>query len=157
MVWFIRYHVCRRNQLRRVRERYESAIASDVLPTTEEMDAWIASRSRGSPGELRRFAFEISESLLDQTVAHESFEQYYADMRPSARRRVIGRRTRCKTKCVICMSVKRTKIRVSCEHVFHRECIEGWTAWKTTCPICQSEMRLLPHPPPPPPPPPPPG
>ena len=44
--------------------------------------------------------------------------------------------------CSICLEdIKKNDINLSCNHIFHKECLKEWFKIKTTCPICRKEYN----------------
>lgn len=44
--------------------------------------------------------------------------------------------------CVIClMEEKENLVKLSCQHVFHKECIKRWLLNSNNCPICRINLR----------------
>lgn len=46
--------------------------------------------------------------------------------------------------CAICLTSFQSGVEInhlSCDHIFHRACIENWLSyWNTTCPLCRDEL-----------------
>lgn len=50
--------------------------------------------------------------------------------------------------CPICYEAVPTKnnIKTSCNHVFHRTCLQRWTRDHNSCPLCRANIRPVPPP-----------
>jgi selenocysteine-specific translation elongation factor len=48
-----------------------------------------------------------------------------------------------KPTCSICLSeVDNDKLITECNHVFHKDCVQGWLEVNTNCPVCRHELPL---------------
>ena len=45
--------------------------------------------------------------------------------------------------CSICLSkIYKQKIKLKCNHFYHKECIEKWFTKNNSCPVCRKEILL---------------
>ena len=47
--------------------------------------------------------------------------------------------------CPICLDIfkkEKRAVKLPCEHIFHRECIERWFEEKLSCPLCQEQYII---------------
>ena len=43
--------------------------------------------------------------------------------------------------CAICLCDIEHKVKLSCKHIFHKECIEEWQKRSNTCPLCREDTN----------------
>lgn len=142
-MWIIRTHNIGQpysESYRRVRNRYIAEVRRGILPTVDTMNDWIAKKMPERPNEAT-FSVEVPEEVAEACMVESSMETYYNDLVRGEEVKVLGKRTRKRIRCVICMSSKYTKIKICCGHIFHRKCIDEWARWKNTCPVCQEPLK----------------
>ena len=142
-MWIIRTHKIGQpysESYRRVRNRYVAEVRRGILPTVDTMNEWIEKKMPERPNEAT-FSVEVPENIAEACMVESSMETYYKDLTRGEEVKVIGKRTRKRVRCVICMTTKHTKIKLACDHIFHRKCIDEWARWKNTCPICQMPLK----------------
>ena len=127
---------------RKVRNRYIAEVERGVLPTHQEMEEWI-SRKMDKRTHTATFSVEVTTELVEAMTVQDSMEAYYEEMTKGKQVQCIGTRTRKRIRCVICMTSKFTKIKLSCGHIYHRKCIDEWARWKTRCPVCDAVLELV--------------
>lgn len=139
-----------------VKKLYQHRIDDGYLPTQSAMDELIQDKDFVGTQQAN-FSIEVPIEVGEATTREESLESYYNDMKKGAPVQCIGRRTRKKHRCAICMRKKKTKIKLRCGHIFHRKCVDTWASWRPVCPTCKDALDLKPQSPKPvlPPPPPP--
>ncbi len=53
-------------------------------------------------------------------------------------------KTNIKEPCSICLKTLKNKSnfvrKLSCSHIFHIGCIDNWTYYKDTCPVCRKKV-----------------
>jgi hypothetical protein len=155
-MFVFRRHLIKRGSYKQVKEMYQVRIDDGYLPTQSTMDELI--RDKQLIGSLQaNFEIEVDAEVAEATTREESMDSYYNDMKKGAPVQCIGRRTRKKHRCAICMRKKKTKIKLRCGHIFHRKCVDTWASWRPVCPTCKDALDLKPQSPKPvlPPPPPP--
>lgn len=128
----------------RINRRYAKAIADGIVPTQEDMDNWIQTLGKNCRQTLPfTFSLEITPLQLEELALHESFDSYYKDIKPGKPAVVVGTKTRLNNTCIICLRSRHTKIRIEpCHCIFHRKCIEQWTAYSKQCPVCQVTINI---------------
>jgi hypothetical protein len=148
MITVIRHHRCIRGNIQAIQDEYETQIEQGVLPSVNDINEWVLrvlkGKNRGIPV---GFSFDISIAMHEAAIANSSFEQYYEDIRPDETRagQVIGTKTRARICCAICRNTNYIKIKIEpCKCIFHRKCIDEWTKWGDTCPICLNKLTFRP-------------
>ena len=151
-MWVFRSHKIARpfpQSYTKVRDYYFDHMEEGVLLTESEMEE-ILNKNMPTRTEDATFSFQVEEPLARASAVQDSMDHYYDNIKAGEEVKCIGKRTRQRIKCSICMSSKRTKIRLRCGHIFHRKCIDRWASWKAVCPTCNVKLRLrVPRPPPP--------
>lgn len=148
-MWVFRRHLIKRGSYNRVKKLYILELENNYLPTQSYMDELL--KEKDLLGNLQaNFSIEVEAEVAEATTREESMEAYYNDMKPGAPVQCIGRRTRKNVKCAICMTRKKTKIKLRCGHIFHRRCIDEWARWRPVCPTCKDALELKPKTVPPP-------
>ena len=140
-MWLIRKHLIKRGSYTQVKELYISKIEEGYLPTKASIDELLHENALTGPLQAN-FSLEVSSEIGEAAVREESMESFYDDLKAGAPVQCIGRRTRKKHRCAICMRKNKTKIRLKCGHCFHRRCIDEWARWRPVCPTCKDALDL---------------
>ncbi|GAB4859308.1 hypothetical protein Ancab_010770 [Ancistrocladus abbreviatus] len=97
-------------------------------------------------------AFTSPETLDENPDAYrltpsDSYKEEFRSRTPACRFGSMCRTTEfCEHDCSVCLTgfEPESEInRLSCGHVFHKDCLEQWVDyWNTTCPLCRAPMML---------------
>ena len=142
-MWIFRTHLIgtpKAKCFRKVRNRYIEEVERGVLPTHSEMEQWI--QRKMSQKTEATFSIEVPPEVVRASVVEDSMESYYEEMTRGKKVYCIGTRTRKRIKCVICLQSARTKIKLSCGHIYHRKCVDEWARWKSQCPTCNADLDV---------------
>lgn len=144
-MWIFRTHLIgspRTKCYRKVRQRYIAEVARGILPTHNEMEEWIE-RKMMRLNEAK-FSIEVPDEVAEASFIEDSMESYYREMTKGSEVHCVGVRTRKRITCAICLQSKFTKIKLGCDHIFHRKCIDEWARWKSKCPVCDENLDTRP-------------
>lgn len=139
-MYIFRTHKIQPGSYVKVKNLYTVKLEEGVLPTRDAIEEQLGDAVDRTIE--ARFSFEVCEEMVDATAREASMDSYYKELKPGEPVQCVGRRTRKKHKCVICMRRKKTKIKLRCKHAFHRECIDHWARYKRFCPTCQAPLEL---------------
>lgn len=77
------------------------------------------------------FAAALNEDLQTGGLNDDEIEQLCEETEPSE-----------DSQCSICLeNFTGTAVKLGCDHLFHRDCIQRWLREHTTCPVCRTRFR----------------
>lgn len=85
-----------------------------------------------------------SHGVQEQAMLSDSMDQHWIDIKPSFKKyNVHGTLNVSNMRCSICLEQFGDKIRlVDCNCLFHRNCIEIWTSYGSSCPKCFKTINM---------------
>ncbi|PWA39194.1 zinc finger, RING/FYVE/PHD-type [Artemisia annua] len=86
----------------------------------------------------------LTESVEHRGTPSETYMEEFRSRTPSVLYDSLCRRT--KQECSVCLVEFKPDAeinRLSCGHVFHKNCVEKWLKyWNVTCPLCRNDMMI---------------
>lgn len=138
MYFLLREHLIPVGYEDTVKRWYIEAIIEGYVPSPFSIDFQIRQRwRREDVWEDHPFLMQLpDESMLLSAVESESMEQYWKDKKPEGDYEVHGTICQNSELCSVCLSCRGPKLRLACNCMFHKACIEEWARYKKTCPKC---------------------
>ncbi|KAH7292658.1 hypothetical protein KP509_29G079800 [Ceratopteris richardii] len=92
--------------------------------------------------DVRLFGVEGCESIVEGPSQATTSKEYAGSVEHH------DRKWTCRAECAICLAdfqeSECIRILPKCEHYFHERCIESWLIIHSTCPLCRSNLLLVP-------------